>query len=297
MSTGGEPPSTTESRSAPVERTPRSRRHKRIVVGAVVAALVVAGVAGAVVLSGGDGAPTVAKAPTSSSTTTTTVPANPDAGPFTVATTKVPELSVFTAPDAAAETVTILPATSPYGLASTLLVDSATAAPAPKWVPVVVPLHKPNGTAGWVRASDVEIAQTSYSIKVSISQHSLTLLDAGTPVLTTKVIIGTPETPTPIGRFFVTDPVNCNKEEVPGYPVVSCSGAYGVFAMGISALSEKLETFAGAPIAQIALHGTFLPDTELGKDLSNGCVRMPNAVILQIAKTVPLLGVPVTIEA
>ena len=295
MSTDGEPAPPTESRIERIERKRRSSRNKKLVAGIVVSALLVAGLVGAVVLSGDD-APKVAQDRTPRSTTTT-IPANADAGPFTVATTKVAELSVYSAPDAAAEPVVTLPATTSYGLASTLLVDPTTAAPAPEWVPVVVPLHKPNGTAGWVRASDVAVAQTTFSIKVSISQHSLTVLDAGVPIMTTKVIIGTPETPTPIGRFYVTDPVNCNKEEVPGYPVVSCSGAYGVFAMGISALSEKLDSFAGAPIAQIALHGTFLPDTELGKDLSNGCVRMPNAVILEIAKTVPLLGVPVTIGA
>jgi lipoprotein-anchoring transpeptidase ErfK/SrfK len=47
----------------------------------------------------------------------------------------------------------------------------------------------------------------------------------------------------------------------------------------------------------LLIHGTSLPDTELGKDLSNGCVRMPDSVILEIAKITPLLGTPVTITA
>jgi lipoprotein-anchoring transpeptidase ErfK/SrfK len=81
---------------------------------------------------------------------------------------------------------------------------------------------------------------------------------------------------------------------VPGYPTGRCSGAYGAFAIGTSALSEQLDSFQGT-IPQIALHGTDLPATELGKDLSNGCIRMPNEMILQIAAITPLLGTPVTI--
>ena len=90
--------------------------------------------------------------------------------------------------------------------------------------------------------------------------------------------------------------MNCNQQSVPGYPVVQCGSAYGVFAIGTSGLSEKLDSFDGT-IPQIALHGTDLPDSSLGQDLSNGCIRMPNDVIVQIAKIAPLLGTPVTITA
>ncbi|MEX0664922.1 MAG: L,D-transpeptidase [Acidimicrobiia bacterium] len=158
------------------------------------------------------------------------------------------------------------------------------------------PLRKPNGTSGWVRASHVTVSTTTYSITVSLSQRTLVLLNAGQPVLSTRVIIGASESPTPTGRFYLTDPVNCNEELVPGYPVGQCSGAYGAFAIGTSGLSEALDSFDGT-IPQIAIHGTSLPDSEMGKDLSNGCVRMPNSVILEIAKITPLLGTPVTITA
>jgi lipoprotein-anchoring transpeptidase ErfK/SrfK len=252
------------------------------------------GAVGAFALSGNDDTET-ATPRHRLATTTTTAPTNPDAGPFGVATTKVASLPVFASPDATGIPVVTLPATTTYGLTSTLLVDW-TAVPPPDWVPVVVPLHKPNGSLGWVQAKDVALSQTSFSMKVSLSQHTLTVLNAGAPVFTTKVIIGAPATSTPIGRFYIVDPLNCNKENVPGYPVVTCSSVYGSFAMGLSALSEKLDSFDGT-IAQIAIHGTNLPDSEMGKDLSNGCVRIPNAVIVEIAKSVPLLGVPVTIGA
>jgi lipoprotein-anchoring transpeptidase ErfK/SrfK len=55
-----------------------------------------------------------------------------------------------------------------------------------------------------------------------------------------------------------------------------------------------LTSFNGGP-GQIAVHGTPYAD-QVGQDLSNGCVRVPNPLILQIAKLVPL-GTPVTITA
>jgi lipoprotein-anchoring transpeptidase ErfK/SrfK len=161
---------------------------------------------------------------------------------------------------------------------------------------VLVPFLKPNSTLGWVPEDQVALSETTYEIQINLGRHELVFLNAGQPVLTTAVILGTPETPTPVGRFYVTDPLNCNVESVPGYPVAGCSSAYGAFAIGISGLSEALDSFEGT-IPQIAVHGTDLPPTELGKDLSNGCVRIPNDAVLQIAQTTPLLGVPVTITA
>ena len=55
-----------------------------------------------------------------------------------------------------------------------------------------------------------------------------------------------------------------------------------------------LYEFAGGP-GRLALHGTNRPD-QVGQDISNGCVRVPNDVILQIADRVPL-GTPVEIVA
>ena len=189
-------------------------------------------------------------------------------------------------------------ATTAYRAKTTLLVDTFTQRPEssvpPDWLPVTVPLKKPNNTPGWIKKSDVTVTPTSYEIRVHLFFHTVDLVLNDKVVFSTKAILGTPETPTPTGTFYVTDPVNCNTESVPGYPVGQCSGAYGVFAIGTSALSEKLDSFAGT-IPQIALHGTNLPDTELGKNLSNGCIRLPNDAILKIAKIVPLLGTPVII--
>lgn len=215
---------------------------------------------------------------------------------MTVATTRVLYLEVSTEPSATAPPLVVLGAATSYGLPTTLLAEPSEAADPAGWVRVIVPLRKPNGTPGWVRASDVTLSTTTYAINISLSQHTLVLLNAGQPVLSTQVIVGAPTSATPTGRFILTDPVNCNQLSVPGYPLGRCSGAYGAFAIGMSGLSEVLDSFDGT-IPQIAIHGTSLPASELGKDLSNGCVRMPNDVILEIAKITPLLGTPVVITA
>ena len=168
--------------------------------------------------------------------------------------------------------------------------------PDANFVPVFTPLHKPNDTPGWVLAKEVTLSQTPYAIDINLTSHTLVLSNAGQEVLSTKVIIGAPQSPTPTGRFYLTDPVNCNTMSVPGYPVAKCKKVYGAFAIGTSGLSDALDSFSGT-VPQIAIHGMNLPESELGKDLSNGCVRVPNAIILQLAKLTPLLGIPVTITA
>jgi lipoprotein-anchoring transpeptidase ErfK/SrfK len=278
----------------PGGRREQARRdgRRRTVVAAAVSAVLLAPVIGVGILRGEEaGEPSAAPTPTTQPTTTTTA-----APPATIATTQVEALDVRAAPDAAAPVLASLAPATGYGFATTLLVDDDQASAAPGWVPVLVPFLKPNSTLGWVPEESVALSETTYEIQINLARHELVLLNAGQPVLSTAVILGTPETPTPTGRFYVTDPLNCNVESVPGYPVAECSSAYGVFAIGISGLSETLDSFEGT-IPQIAVHGTDLPATELGKDLSNGCVRIPNDAVLQIARSTSLLGVPVTITA
>jgi lipoprotein-anchoring transpeptidase ErfK/SrfK len=271
----------------------RRRRRRRLIAAGTTVALLTGGVATAWAFSGTGGTARVVATTTTTTTGPRTTPSLPDGGPFTIATTKVDQLRIYGQPSTAGSAIATLPAKTSYGDITTLLTDPDVPNPVSGWVPVTVPLHKPNDTTGWVQASDVTLTQTSYAIDISLSQHTLILRNAGQPVLTTQIIIGTPKSPTPTGRFFLIDPVNCNTISVPGYPLGKCSSVYGAFAIGTSGLSEVLDSFDGT-IPQIALHGTDLPASQLGTDQSNGCVRMPNGVIIQIARLTPL-GTPVTI--
>ena len=271
-------------------RRAQSRR-LRVKVGAAVAVLVAGGVGLTLALSGGGDDPVQRRAAPEPPTTTTAAPALVGAS---VVPTAVESLEVFAEPSDTAEKLATLTAITAYRSPTTLLVDPTRPLGPAGWVPVTVPFEKPNGTPGWVKADQVTMSQTPYEIVVHLWGHTLELLRDGEVVLSTKVILGAAGSVTPTGRFYLTDPLNCNKESVLGYPTGSCSGAYGAFAIGTSGLSEQLDSFQGT-IPQIALHGTDLPASELGKNLSNGCIRMPNDIILQIAAITPLLGTPVTI--
>ena len=273
-----------------------SAQRRRRLIALVTASVIVLAVVAVFAFSGG-GQPAAVRHPKPVVTTTpTTLPS--DAGPFGIVTTKVPELSVYALPTTSAPPVVTLAAKTSYGLPTTLLVQgtASTGRVPAGWLPVLVPLHKPNGTPGFVQQADVTETQTPYVIEVNLTSHTLVVKQSGTPIMSTQVIIGTPNTKTPTGVFSLTDPLNCNTVAVPGYPLAQCSSVYGAVAIGTSGLSNDLSSFDGT-IPQIALHGTDLPASDLGMDLSNGCVRMPNAAITAIAKLQPLLGTPVFITA
>jgi lipoprotein-anchoring transpeptidase ErfK/SrfK len=151
-----------------------------------------------------------------------------------------------------------------------------------EWYRVQLPV-KPNGSTGWVRARDVELAPVQTRIEVDLSARLVTLYDAGRRVLAVPAAIGSPQTPTPTGRYYV------NQRLVPEDP----GGPFGPGAIGISAFSDVLTGWAqGGPIA---IHGTNRPDL-IGRAISNGCIRVRNDHLRRLfART--LAGTPVTVQA
>ena len=101
-------------------------------------------------------------------------------------------------------------------------------------------------------------------------------------IFDTPVAVGKPATPTPVGRFFV-DVWLPN----PGGPTAR-------FLLSVSGFSEVLKSFAGGR-GQIALHGWSDPSV-MGRNVSNGCIRMRNDDIRHLSELAPL-GTPVEIIA
>jgi lipoprotein-anchoring transpeptidase ErfK/SrfK len=264
-------------RAARRQEAARRKRRRSIAIG-VVCVLLIGGTAFAL-LSGGGEEKTLAlahrKAPV---TTTSTLPAFV---PYATAATKGADITVYDTPADTGNVVTTLTAQTEYLQPRTLLVTDTQ----PGWLHALLPM-RPNGSTGWVKDTDVTVASTPFEIRISLSQHHLWLTNAGAPVLDAAVAIGKAETPTPLGRFYITDPVDLQSRP---------NGAYGAFALGLSGYSEVLKEFEGGP-GQIAIHGGAW-ESMLGTDVSNGCIRMLNDNILAIvAQQVPL-GTPVTIEA
>jgi lipoprotein-anchoring transpeptidase ErfK/SrfK len=141
---------------------------------------------------------------------------------------------------------------------------------------------RPNGVTAWVSAGQVAVATVSTRIVVDLSEKRVTLYKDGTKVLTSTAAIGSPATPTPTGRFYV------NQRLIP----TQKGGPFGPGAVGVSAFSDVLTGWTqGGPIA---IHGTNAP-WSIGKAVSNGCIRIPNAKLLQLF-SVALNGTPVLIR-
>ena len=151
-----------------------------------------------------------------------------------------------------------------------------------QWYRVQLPL-KPNGSTGWVRASEVALAPVTTRIEVDLSERRVTLFDHGRRVLSATAAIGAPQTPTPTGRYYV------NQRLVPA----DASGPFGPGAIGISAFSNVLTGWTqGGPIA---IHGTNRPDL-LGQAVSNGCIRVRNDLLRRLFDRTRA-GTPVTVRA
>jgi lipoprotein-anchoring transpeptidase ErfK/SrfK len=150
-----------------------------------------------------------------------------------------------------------------------------------RWYRVQLPV-KPNGATGYVRAKALDVQTVAARIEVDLSARKLTLFRAGRPVLRAAVAIGSPSTPTPIGRYYV------NQRLIPS----DTSGPYGPGAIGVSAFSTVLTGWAqGGPVA---IHGTNEP-WSIGHPVSNGCIRLPNATLRKVFGAA-VAGTPVIIH-
>ncbi|WP_019631615.1 L,D-transpeptidase [Actinomadura atramentaria] len=164
-----------------------------------------------------------------------------------------------------------------YGAPRVLLVDADRG----DWLKVYLPL-RPNGSTGWVRASDVTLTRTTRRVEIDPRAFRFTVYDGDRVLRTGKVATGTGGTPTPAGRFFFTELVR------PADP----RGAYGAYAFGLSGYSPTLSSFGGGP-GQIAVHGTNAPG-RLGSRASHGCIRVGNPDITWMARNLTL-GTPVDV--
>lgn len=142
---------------------------------------------------------------------------------------------------------------------------------------------RPNGSTGWVPRSQVRVFGEPYRVTIDLRTHRLSLWRAGDAVLRAPVGVGRAVTPTPAGTYFVVSRI---RPLDPG-------SVYGAFAFGLSAHSNVFTQFGFGGDGRIGLHGTNEP-SGVGHDVSHGCIRMTNRVILRLARILPL-GTPVTI--
>jgi lipoprotein-anchoring transpeptidase ErfK/SrfK len=213
--------------------------------------------------------------------TTTTLPPN---GSY-LAQVKVPSLSVFDQPGAPAASRTFpnpwyVNDDQRYPVPQVFLAESVRP---DGWVQILLPI-RPNGSTGWVRATDVDLAVNTYRVVVSVSAHQITVYHGASVLYQGPVATGAPSTPTPTGNYFIRV-----LQQAPDPNTV-----YGPFAYGLSSHSDVLTDFNGGD-GEIGIHGNN-DASALGHSVSHGCIRMDNAAITSLTKVLPL-GTPVDIEA
>lgn len=136
-------------------------------------------------------------------------------------------------------------------------------------------------TTGWIRIAELELDHTPYSVMVDLSRHSISVRRFGKAIMRFRAATGAPGSPTPIGRYFVTDLV----------PIAPGS-SFGSYAFGLSGIQTHLPSgWTGGD--QLAIHGTSDPGS-IGTSASAGCLRVSERS-LQRLKRVVRLGTPVTI--
>lgn len=190
----------------------------------------------------------------------------------------VADVVVYPAPNAPIRT-RVIPATTILGSPTVLPVVEG---PVDGWILVSLP-GRPNEATGWVEADQFDYAKVDQRIEVELATSTLTFFIRDEPVITTDVAIGSPDNPTPLGEFFVTDIVK----------LTDPTGPWGPFALGLSGRSDTITEFNGGD-GIIGIHGTNRPD-RIGDPVSLGCVRVPNEVIAELAGQVQL-GIPVLIK-
>ena len=170
---------------------------------------------------------------------------------------------------------------NPVGKFSPLLIEGAKRRAGEAWYRVLLPL-RPNGSAGWVRGSDVSVRRIDQRIEVDLSERVLRYYVHDRLEERFQVGVGTDATPTGTGTFYVWVKIRYASQFQP----------YGIAALGLSGFSPVLSEWPGG--GRMAIHGTSSP-TDLGNAVSHGCVRVLNDD-LESLLDVPL-GTPVEITA
>ncbi|MFL5982619.1 MAG: L,D-transpeptidase [Gaiellaceae bacterium] len=137
----------------------------------------------------------------------------------------------------------------------------------------------------WVdaKAGGLRYSRTPLELEVDLSERTLMLSRGAQMLHRISVGVGALESPTPIGRFAVTD-----KLDGPEF-----STSYGCCILALSAVQTNLPAgWSGGD--RIAIHGTLSPG-DFGRAVSAGCVHAPDGELRYLMRAVPE-GTPVVIR-
>jgi len=142
----------------------------------------------------------------------------------------------------------------------------------------------PNDQVGWIDpdSARLDFDRTPIELRVDLSRRELLALNEGQVLHRSKVTIGGPASPTPTGRFAITDKLRG----------ADFGSYYGCCILAISGRQTKLPPgWQGGDL--LAIHGG--PSSTIGGRLSAGCLHAGEADLRWLMRRVPL-GTPITIH-
>lgn len=139
-----------------------------------------------------------------------------------------------------------------------------------------------NGVVGWVpRTAAVRLGQVRFSVEADLSERLLTLRQDGRIVFRRRVSIGASNSPTPSGRFHVSDQISGRRWHL-GCCIVVLSGKQPRLPAG----------WGGGD--RLAIHGRPGTSSRIGGPSSAGCLHATEQT-LRVLAALPL-GTPVVIH-
>jgi len=142
-----------------------------------------------------------------------------------------------------------------------------------------------NNRRVWVdaRAGGLRYERTRLEVDIRLSTRTLVVRRGDAVLRRASVGIGRAGSPTPAGRFAVTDKLKGS----------AYSAAYGCCILALSATQPNLPAgWSGGN--RVAIHGT-LSSSDFGRAVSAGCVHARDADLRYLMRIVPL-GTPVVIR-
>jgi lipoprotein-anchoring transpeptidase ErfK/SrfK len=129
----------------------------------------------------------------------------------------------------------------------------------------VMATQLPNGRTGWIPETAAGVVPSPWKLEADLSRRLVTVRRNGRAVRRFRVAVGRPSTPTPIGRFAVTDKLHFTDH----------SRAYGWGAIALTGHQPHIEPgWTGG--TRLAIHGTSEPGS-IGQAASFGCLRASDA--------------------
>jgi L,D-transpeptidase catalytic domain len=151
------------------------------------------------------------------------------------------------------------------------------------WLGVSTPAL-PNDRLGWIDpgADRLGYRRTLLELRADLSRRTLSALSGGHVLRSIRVTIGGPASPTPTGRFALTDKLRG----------ADFGSYYGCCILAVSGRQPNLPPgWQGGDL--LAIHGG--PSWTIGTELSAGCLHASESDLHWLMRRIPI-GTPITIH-